>query len=193
MEATGDGEDGDEVLMARYAGGDAAAFEALYRRHEPRIWRYLLRNCGDRATAEELLQEVWFAVAREAARYQATARFTTWLFAIAHHRLIDSMRTRRRHVSLDQAADEDAAPVGGSLVDPQQGPEATAMARDGAAVLLRAVERLPADQRHAFLLQVEGDLAVDEVARITGQGFETTKSRLRYARARLREILKEYA
>ena len=59
------------LLIGRYARGDAAAFDALYRRHEMRIWRYLVRNVGNQATAEELTQEVWFAVAREAPRYRA--------------------------------------------------------------------------------------------------------------------------
>ena len=80
----------DETLMARYARGDAGAFNALYRRHELRIWRYIERNVGSRATAEELMQEVWFAVARDAERYRPTARFTTWLFTIARNRLIDA-------------------------------------------------------------------------------------------------------
>jgi len=83
----------DETLMGRYGRGDAAAFELLYRRHEMRIWRYLVRNVGNRATADELMQEVWFAVARDAARYEPTARFTSWLFTIAHNRMIDSIRT----------------------------------------------------------------------------------------------------
>src|ERR1700736_3451676 len=91
----------DEALMGRYAGGDAAAFELLYRRHELRVWRYLQRNLRNAATADELMQEVWFAVARDAARYVPSARFTTWLFSIAHNRMIDSIRARRRHVSLE--------------------------------------------------------------------------------------------
>src|SRR5277367_5290092 len=96
----------DEELMARYGRGDAAAFEALYRRHEMRVWRYLERKVRNRAISDELMQEVWFAVARDAVRYQPTARFTTWLFTIAHHRMIDSFRTNRRHISLDSSGCE---------------------------------------------------------------------------------------
>ena len=88
-----DAGESDEALIGRYARGDAAAFEVLYRRHEMRIWRYLERNVDNRATADELMQEVWFAVARDAVRYQPTARFTTWLFTIARNRMIDSNRT----------------------------------------------------------------------------------------------------
>src|ERR1700689_3183716 len=91
----------DEGLIGRYARGDVAAFEQLYRRHEMRVWRYLERNVGNRATADELMQEVWFAVARDAPRYEPSARFTTWLFTIARNRIIDSARTRRPQTSLE--------------------------------------------------------------------------------------------
>src|ERR1700738_5224660 len=96
----------DEALMGRYAGGDAAAFEILYRRHEMRGWRYLERNVRNRATSDELMQEVWFAVARDATRYRPSARFTTWLFAIAHKRGVESIRTGRRQPGLGTAGDE---------------------------------------------------------------------------------------
>jgi RNA polymerase sigma-70 factor (ECF subfamily) len=185
--------DSDEALMGRYARGDAAAFELLYRRHEMRIWRYLERNVRNRATADELMQEVWFAVARDAVRYQPTARFTTWLFTIAHHRMIDSIRTSRRQTSLDVLGHEAQSVVGQLTADPAAGPLAATVARDQAGALLRAIEQLPGEQREAFLLQVEGDLSVEEIAAITGSNFETAKSRVRYARARLRELLKEYA
>ena len=183
----------DETLMARYARGDAGAFTALYRRHELRIWRYIERNVGSRATAEELMQEVWFAVARDAERYRPTARFTTWLFTIARNRLIDAARARRPHFSLDVVGHEAETVVERLTADPGAGPVAAAEARDQAAALRQAFARLPTEQRDAFLLQLEGNLSVEEVAVITRASFETVKSRLRYARARLRELLTEYA
>ena len=87
--------------MERYAGGDAAAFGTLFRRHELRVWRYLERNVGNRASAEEVMQEVWFAVARDAARFERHSCFTAWLFTIARNRMIDFSRRRRPHVSLE--------------------------------------------------------------------------------------------
>jgi RNA polymerase sigma factor (sigma-70 family) len=186
-------DESDETLMALYGRGDAAAFEVLYRRHEMRVWRYLERNVRNRATADELMQEVWFAVAREAARYEPTARFTTWLFTIAHHRMIDSIRKSRRQTSLDTLGYESESVLEQLTADPREGPLAAAVTRDQAAALLRAVEKLPGEQREAFLLQVEGDLSVEEIATITDTSFETTKSRLRYARTKLRELLQEHA
>jgi RNA polymerase sigma factor (sigma-70 family) len=183
----------DENLMDRFARGDAEAFAALYRRHELRTWRYLERNVGNRAAAEELMQEVWFAVAREADRYQPTARFTTWLFAIARNRMVDAVRGRRPQVSLDEMGHEAAPVIGRLTADAGAGPLAAAEARDRAQALRRALARLPPEQRDALLLQLEGDLSVEEVAVITRASFETVKSRLRYARTRLRELLSEYA
>jgi len=176
--------DSDEALIGRYARGDAAAFERLYRRHEMRIWRYLERHVGNRATADELMQEVWIAVARDAERYAPTARFTTWLFTIAHNRMIDAMRAKREHLSLEKEQ---------LTSDPALGPLAAAVARDQRAALSQAIEQLPSEQRDAFLLQIEGDLSVEQIAAITRSSFETTKSRLRYARTKLRELLREYA
>jgi RNA polymerase sigma factor (sigma-70 family) len=186
-------DDSDEALISRYARGDATAFELLYRRHEMRVWRYLQRSLRDAATADELMQEVWFAVARDAPRYLPSARFTTWLFTIARNRMIDSIRARRRHISLESLGHESDEVTRQLTADPSASPVAAAVARDEAAAIIRAVEELPQEQREVFLLQVEGDLDIEEIARITGSSFETTKSRLRYARTKLRQMLKEFA
>jgi RNA polymerase sigma-70 factor (ECF subfamily) len=186
-----DAGESDEALMGRYASGDAAAFTLLYRRHEMRVWRYIERNVGNRETANELMQEVWFAVAREAPRYQPKARFTTWLFTIAHHRVIDLIRASRPQISLETLGHEAAPVIEQLTTEPSAGPLAAVEARDMARVLRGALEQLPGEQREAFLLQVEGDLSVEEIAAITNSSFETTKSRLRYARNRLRELLSE--
>ena len=182
----------DEVLMRRYAGGDAKSFEALYQRHEMRVWRYLERNVRNGAVADDLMQEVWFSVAREAARYQPSARFSTWLFTIAHNRMVDAIRASRPQVSLEAVGSDDHPAVAQLIDDPLRGPHACAVADEQAQALNRAVEALPEEQREAFLLHVEGELTVDEIAAITVCSFETAKSRLRYARSKLRELLKEY-
>lgn len=106
----------DEQLMRAYAGGDATAFETLYDRHAARVWRYILRSTGDAATADDLAQEVWFSVARQAGQYAPRAsapglplaRFTTWLFTIARHRVVDHLRATRPQASLDAPAGDDA-------------------------------------------------------------------------------------
>ena len=186
-------DDSDEDLIGRYARGEGAAFEILYRRHEMGVWRYLERNVGNRATAEELMQETWFAVARDAAHYRPTARFASWLFAIARHRMIDAVRASRPQLSLEALGYEAQVVVQQLTTEPSVGPLAAVMVREQASALARALQELPAEQRDALLLHLEGELSVEEVATITQSSFETTKSRLRYARGKLRELLREYA
>jgi RNA polymerase sigma-70 factor (ECF subfamily) len=183
----------DEALIARYAAGDVAAFEALYERHELPLWRFLLRQCRDRATAEELMQETWFAITREAPRFRSDGRFAPWLYTIARHRLIDRHRATRPMQSLDDTGTDDA-PLAARIADENApSPLAVSEQLDQGAALLAALQCLPPEQREAFVLQAEGELSVEEIARITGTSFETAKSRLRYARDKLRALLREYA
>ena len=189
-------EETDENLMLRFGRGEAAAFEFLYRRHESRVFRFLRRNVKNEATANDLMQEVWFAVVRGAANYQPTAKFTTWLFTIAHNRTVDMIRATHRLQSLDAGDDADpeaSSPLERLAIEAKLEPLAQVQSQDEAAALLSAVAQLPAEQRSAFLLQAEGDLSVEEIALATGSSFETAKSRLRYARAKLRQLLWEYA
>ena len=186
----------DENLMMRFGRGEAAAFEFLYRRHELKVFRYLQRNVKNQASANDLMQEVWFAVVRGAANYQPTAKFTTWLFTIAHNRTVDLIRANHRLQSLDagDAADSEGSSLLDRLaLDRKLEPLAQVQSQDEAAALLNAVAQLPAEQRSAFLLQADGELSVEEIADATGANFETVKSRLRYARAKLRQLLWEYA
>jgi RNA polymerase sigma-70 factor (ECF subfamily) len=189
-------DDSDESLMLRYAAGDIAAFDALYARHELGVWRYVFRSVRVQAVADDLLQDVWFAVARSAPTYTVSARFKTWLFTMAHNRLIDYFRTARHHVSIDGSADEDGegGGIGDTLAaDSGFGPLRRLESSEQAAALIAAVERLPREQREAFLLQAEAGLSVEEIAAATGVNFETAKSRLRYARNSLRQQLQEFA
>jgi len=188
-----DAPESDADLLGRYARGEVRAFELLYRRHELRVWRYLERNLANRATADEVMQEVWFAVARDAGRFEPGSHFLPWLFAIAGHRLIDSLRPGRRQ-GIPEEHGLEAPPVLEQLTtEPSIGPLAAVMVREQHGALTRALGELPAEQRDALLLQLEGELSVEEVAAITRSSFETTKSRLRYARTKLRDLLKEHA
>jgi RNA polymerase sigma-70 factor (ECF subfamily) len=185
--------DSDEQLMQRFGRGEVAAFDELYQRHELRIWRYIKRSVQNHASAEELMQDVWFSVAREANRYRPTARFTTWLFTIARNRIVDVFRMNRDHGSLDEEGDGPANIAARLAGDASLEPPERVLRQQHASALLAAVERLPAEQREAFLLHVEGELTLEEIAAATGTSFETAKSRLRYARVKLRQLLQEYA
>ena len=99
---------GDEALMLAYAAGDAAAFDALYARRKGGVYRYLVRHCGNAGAADELFQDVWMNVIRARATYAPNAKFATWLYRIAHNRLVDHWRTHARaeFVATDVDGDE---------------------------------------------------------------------------------------
>ena len=185
-------DDSDEALMLRYARGDAAAFDALYARHRGGTFRYLLRHLGNRALAEELFQDIWTSLIAARERYKVEAKFTTWLYTLAHNRLVDHYRRHRaiELVSSDAAADDDDPPEVVPAPDTVQ-PERQAQARQGAARLLALVEALPPAQREAFLLHEEGGLSVDEIAQALGADREAVKSRLRYALGKLRRGMED--
>jgi RNA polymerase sigma factor (sigma-70 family) len=185
------GNEPDEALMAAYAAGEAAAFDALYARHKGPVYRYLLRHCGNAGVADELFQDVWMSVVRARATYVPTAKFTTWLYTVARHRLVDHWRANGQvgFVSIDDE-DEDAMgrveSIAGSRVDE---PETRAASNEIGRRLAQALAALPTVQREAFLLQQEAGLSLAEIAELTGAGEETVKSRLRYATAKLRIAL----
>ena len=183
----------DHALMQQFASGQLLAFDTLYTRHSLGVWRYVFRSVRDAAVTDDLLQDVWFAVARQAATYQTQARFKTWLFTLAHNRKIDYFRTAKHHASIDETTADERTLADTLAADSGFGPVRQLQAREQGAALIAAVEQLPPEQRDAFLLQAEGDMSVDEIALACGVTFETAKSRLRYARSRLRQLLEDFA
>lgn len=176
----------DSALMLRYQDGDIAAFESLYRRHKDPVYRYLLRLCGHRDTAEDIFQEVWGKIVKARASYRPTAKFTTFLYRVAHNCFIDHVRRNKRH-------------TGNTILEPElhsdQG-ESLELATERSLARERldvALKTLPDEQRDAFLLSEEGGLSVDQIARVTGCNRETAKSRLRYAVNKLRSAIDEPA
>lgn len=176
--------DADENLMLRYGQGDTAAFEVLYARHKDPLYRFVLRGVGNAAPAAELAQDVWIRVIEARLRYQPTAKFTTWLYQIAHNRLVDHWRAR--HMAILPVDDEIIASVAAA---PPAQPEVQTADADCAKLLLQSLAALPEEQRELILLREEGELSIEEMAQVQGVGRETAKSRLRYALAKLKEAL----
>ena len=176
----------DEQLMLAYAGGDAAAFEALYGKHKGPVFRYVLRSVKGRGEAEELFQDIWMRVIEAAGRYTPQAKFTTWLYTIAHNRLVDHWRARGLAVV---SLDDEEASVPELVAAPGSEPHLVAEARETLDRLAAALAALPLAQREAFLLHHEGDLTAAEIAAATGTHEEAAKSRLRYAMNKLREAI----
>jgi len=185
-----DAEPSDEQLMLAYRDGDAGAFDTLYRRHKGGVFRYMLRQCRDRAVADELFQDVWMNLIRAREGYTVQAKFTTYIYTLAHNRLIDHYRKQGQAalVSFDDDS-EDAPTVDEPVAAPRDEPERHLDVKQQAAQLLALLEALPAAQREAFIMQYEGGMTVEEIAVAAGVNRETAKSRLRYALAKIRQGL----
>lgn len=189
---TGSALESDESLMLAYARGDATAFAHLYARHKGPTYRYFLRHTSDRGAADELHQDVWLKVVAARDRYAAEARFTTWLYTLARHRLVDHWRARRgnRFTSLDDCGDPDQ-PADADVPDDRADPLDLVIDAQAGHRLQRALAEVPSAQRDAFLLHIEAGLSLGEIAALTGVPAETIKSRLRYAYRRLRAVLED--
>jgi RNA polymerase sigma-70 factor (ECF subfamily) len=180
----------DTTLMLRYRDGDVRAFELLYERHKGALYRYLQRLCRSPEMANDLFQEVWSKVIASRERYEARAKFTTFLFHIAHNCAIDQFRRVGRPqeqgtLDVDALADELSGPT-------QESPDAALAESQLRADFKRALDALPAEQRDVFLLYEETGLGLEDIGRVTGVAMETAKSRLRYALSKLRGALRQH-
>jgi RNA polymerase sigma-70 factor (ECF subfamily) len=163
--------------MLAYQDGSAGAFETLYTRHRGRLYRFVLRSVKTRGTAEELFQEIWIRVIEARSRYTPQARFTTWLYTIAHNLLTDHWR--KKGLALVELDEDAQAPA-------PDDPVRSAEARQALSRFAAALGALPPLQRQAFLMHEEGGLSIAEIAQATGSNEEAAKSRLRYAMAKLK-------
>ena len=181
----------DEDLLAAFQAGDAQAFERLLRRHRGPLFTFLLRMVGDRTRAEDLTQEAFLRVVRAAARWEARARFQTWLYTVARNLCVDQSRRDRfrKADSLDQTGPDDEPAmmdsVAGDEIDPARGAESARLR----PVLQKALLSLPVEQREVFILREQAGLPFKEIAETVGVNENTVKSRMRYALEGLRKAL----
>jgi RNA polymerase sigma factor (sigma-70 family) len=193
----------DDELMSAYAAGDASAFEPLYARHQAALYRFVRRLLGPSMAGQvdEVFQDTWLRVIHARSQWQPQgAAFRTWLFTLAHHRVIDLWRRSGREVPLD-TEDDGSAPWEPDGTAWQQWPapasaaphsEDLAFWRRAGERLLQCLDELPLPQRSAFLLHHDDGLPLSEVAHALDVGFETAKTRLRYAMSKLRTCMGAY-
>ncbi|MCX4243129.1 RNA polymerase sigma factor [Paraliomyxa miuraensis] len=185
----------DADLMLAFRGGDARAFEQLISRHQRGIYNFILRSVRDRSRAEELLQEVFLRVVRAKDRYERTAKFTTWIYAIARNLCVDESRRARfrDHKSLDAKRPGRDGEEGGNLLSRLPSPDVPTDEAAEAPTLRKrmtaAIDALPDEQREVFLLRQVSGLSFREIGETLGVPENTVKSRMRYALEKLREHL----
>lgn len=170
----------DDQLMAAYARKDSAAFDELYSRYKGVLYGYLVKNCRDEGIASEMFQDVWLRVITASADYQGNGRFRSWLFTLAHNRLVDSWRRADNNAVIVDVELASSANVEAAVSEGQEQNR-----------LARMIDGLPLEQRQAFYLKEECGFAVKEIAAVQGINVEAAKSRLRYAYSKLREAFKE--
>ena len=184
----------DFSLMERFRDGDREALEALVDRHHAGLVRWFQYQCRSRETAEDLAQEVWIRVIRHRLNYRPTAKFHTYLLAIARNLWIDryrSMKAAPRTVSADAegGGDEDGPTLGSLLPSKEAEPGDRASVHEEAERVRKAVERLPDGLRQVFELGEVRGLQYRDVADILDIPVGTVKSRMHAAVQRLRRAL----
>jgi len=170
----------DVELMLDVKAGDEASFDLLLRRHRTPLVNFLYRMVRDRATAEDLAQEVFLRVYRARRQYAPSAKFTTWLFRIATNLALNSIRDNRHRqmeTSIDAPVDEeDAAPR--ELPSREMRIDEHMMDRDRCEFIRRAIASLPEKQRVAVLLHKYEEMDYGEIAKILECSESALKSLL---------------
>lgn len=170
----------DLNLMRRVVGRDRQAFETLYHRYSPVVYRYLWKFIRQREVVEEALNDVMMVVWETASRFNGTSRLSTWILGIAHYK---ALKARARSTKLDTELRQ-AEPYG---VEPS-GPEDAWAHRELASAVARAIDSLPPEQGVVVELTFYHDLSYAEIAKIVGCPVNTVKTRMLYARRRLASL-----
>lgn len=169
----------EELMMLFGKSGKHAAFAELYGRHKAALYRYFVRqlNFGQQEYAEELYQETWQRIIENKAGYVPTAKFTTWLYRIAHNLLIDQLRKNAvREAYVVPSSDSESRTCGSSEDREKQ-------------AIDHCISKLPLHQKEVFMLRYESDFNPAQICDIVDAKPEAIKTRLRYALAQLRKCL----
>lgn len=173
----------DEVLLQLIADGDKDAMRVLFARHNVRVFRFLTRIVGNDATAEDLLNEVFLEVWRNAGRFEARSQVSTWILAIARFKALASKR-RRQHDELDDESSE-------LIEDTADNPEVSVQKTERSALLQQCLQQLSIAHRQVVDLVYYHEQSIEEVAEIIGVPPSTVKTRVFYARKRIAEMMAE--
>ena len=188
--------DPDASLMLRVKRGDRAAFEELVARYQQPVLSFIYRTLPDATEAEDLAQGTFVQVWKSAARYEPSAKFSTWLFTIARNLCLNEFRRRSRHpaVSLDAPAHADSdEPRGHSIEDKRVSAAPDTLLRgELEAKVAEAVAALPENQRTALLLWQRDEMGYDDIAEVLGCSLSAVKSLIHRARETLKARLKPY-
>jgi RNA polymerase sigma-70 factor (ECF subfamily) len=178
----------DADLLEAYVKGDVESLDILAGRYRQTLFSWFLGMTGSRSDAEDLFQEVWIRIIRNAARYKDVS-FRAWMWQIARNLLIDFRRKRKPNISLDAAEEDEDQPLLETLIAPDASPREVAERTDLARRAMQAVGKLPAVQREVFLMRVQGDLPFNEIAQVLKIPLNTALGRMHDATTRLKQLM----
>ena len=187
--------DADAALMLQVKQGDLAAFEVLVEKYKQPVFNLIFRTLPDAAEAEDLAQMAFVQVFKSAGRYQARAKFSTWLFTIARNLCLNELRRRARHPadSLDaQLPDHDDLPPRQIHDTRSFAPPDLLLQQELQQKIAEALAGLPENQRTALLLFREEEISYEDISEILGCSLSATKSLIHRARETLKARLKPY-
>ena len=171
----------ETILLQHVAKGDRAAFKTLFEFYQQPLFRYLVKTVRDEAMARDLTNEVMLAVWRGAGRFAGRSSVSTWIFGIAHNQAISALR-KRREDQLDDSWAEQLADDGNTPFDDvQQG--------DMRALLARLLGQLSPEHREVIQLTYYQGFSIKEIAEVADCPEGTVKTRMHYARQKLKELL----
>ncbi len=187
--------DADAALMLRVKQGDREAFAALVEKYQQPVMNFVHRTLRDETEAEDVAQNVFLQVYKSAARYERTAKFSTWLFTIARNLCLNEIRRRSRHPaeSLDAPhPDAEDQPLRQFEDKKTFLPTETLLHGELEAKITQALADLPENQRTALLLCRQDELSYEEIAEVLDSSLSATKSLIHRARETLKQKLKPY-
>ena len=187
--------DPDVQLMLRFQKGDMDAFQRLFNKHSPAVVNFAFHFLGNRGRAEEIAQEVFLQVYRWQEKYEPKAKFSTWLFKIAHNHCLNEVRKGEYRVSLESLAEQnnfEGEPQQRDLPDtnPNQGEDVLA-AKQASRRITKILQQVPENQRIALVLSRLEGLSYKEVADILGCTEKAVKSLVFRATQSLKNGLKD--
>ena len=175
------GEDVD--LLKRIAGNDQSAVNALYGRYNVRLYRFILRRVRNEAVADELTNEVFMEIWRNASKFEGRSTPSSWIFAIAHNKSVSYLR-KRREEGLDDG-------LAAKIEDMDDTPEVATQKLDKASAIRRAMEKLSDAHRQVIDLVYYQEMSIREVSDIVGIAQNTVKTRMFHARKNLSVIMRD--
>lgn len=188
--------DPDVQLMLKISADDQSAFEQLVLKYQDRLVGFFFHIVRDRSVSEDLAQEAFLRVYKARERYEPTARFSTWLFRIAHNLASNQIRgaVRRKEVSLQTRNSTDSNSSLDTFLAEQSAlmPARTLDSREMQQLVRDAVEQLSERQRTAVILHRFEDMSYEEIGDVMGLGTVAVKSLLSRARIKLKESLERF-